>query len=142
MLVTHGKTMGEDIQCTGNIVIGHLGCLLEHQFYSNHAAIGTDYLVGTGCRGGYKGLDVRFVLAHSFPGIRFHEGSTEILVFDMLSIEPHCAQWRPRLTCPLNGPQLTTLPTMDCARHGAAWWAVFAHFRVTGFDGFCLAVHK
>jgi hypothetical protein len=46
------------------------------------------------------------------------------------------AQWRPRLTCPLNSPFLSTLPTMDGARRGAASMLIFELLRVTGFDGF------
>ena len=49
------------------------------------------------------------------------------------------AQWRPRLTCPLNSSLLPTLPTIGCVRRGAALGANFKLILATGFDGFCPA---
>ena len=46
------------------------------------------------------------------------------------------AQWRPRLTCHLNGPFLPTLPTLGGARRGVASRLLFESLLVTGFDGF------
>ena len=51
------------------------------------------------------------------------------------------AQWRPRLTCPLNRPVVLTPPTMDFARCGEALRPIIERLRVPGFDGFCLSTY-